>query len=614
MDSRDTAHLRLLGARLARQALPTLTFLAALILTPLPARAADGDRLATLRDRILADPGAPGVPGLCRDAAIEALVSKRLDEGLAVFLGVFGKALRTRQDVPTEGELAVLQHVADAFILVADVREAGASVTFRRDVAAWLFGTEGRLRAFLDSASPQDDWPAAYRVVESLFDHDPKERDEYRRLILALALVWDQPRPPPHGQMGGGQLPFDEPITRRYDYFRDLYASKQAGIPYARLSVAALMSVVDTPVPLSELNWVRQSIRPGNWERRFFDIRYDTSRLEREAYQWPHGPYTLAAIRKQGGICTDQAYYATLCARAYGVPALLFVGEGRRGGHAWFGYMKGSEKWEMDVGRYAYDKFATGYALNSQTNQKMSDHEVAFLCDRALHDEDFSDAARLGRLAFVLWKLGYPAAARQTAERSLQRSPLYELPWTILEGVLKDAKDWRGLTALLEREGAAYRRYPDFVAAIDTRRADALRQLGDPAAAEQVLKRSVRSVDNARDDLTRSLVSEQVRVAYEKGDYAGARTQMENLLKDQKHEGQKLGELLDAYLKLTRDTHQTDAAVRFLKHYLDTLENLYGNDERNRAVFLNVMLQAFENNGDKREAARVRKRLEKLSP
>jgi hypothetical protein len=570
------------------------------------------DRLAARRERILADAGAPGVQGLYRELAVEALVSKRLAEGLDVLMTVFARALKSKKDVPTEGELAVLLRVSDAFVLLADTQESGGSVTFRRDVANWLFGSEGRLRAFLDIVSPCDDWPAAYRIVETLYDHDPKGRDDYRRLVLALALVWDQPRPPPHPQMRKGQLPFEEPLTRRYDYFRDLYAAKRAGIPYGRLSVAALTSVVDTPVPLSELEWVRQNVRPGNWERRFFDIRYDEGRIAREAYQWPYGPYTLKAIKEEGGICTDQAYYATLCARAYGVPALLFVGEGRRGGHAWFGYMKDTKKWEMDIGRYTYDKLATGYALNSQTNQLMSDHEVNFLCDRALHDDNFSDAARLGRLAFVLWKLGFLAGARQTAERSLGKSPLYELPWIVEEGMLKEAKDWRGLADLLARQASAYHRYPDFLASINTRQAEALRQLGDGAAAERLLQRHVRNLNDSRDDLTRSLVSEQIRIAYEKGDYSGARAQMENLLKDQKQEGQKLASLLDAYLKLTLDTQQTAAAVRFLKRYLETLEILYGDSEKNRAAFLNVYLQALENNGDAKEAARVRQKLEKL--
>lgn len=588
-----------------------LTIIVALLLTAGPGRSAE-DRLDALRSRILADPGAPGVQAQYHELALEALVQKRLAEGLDTFVQVFTKALKSKNDVPTEGELPVLLRVSDAFLLLAYTQESASAVAFRRDATAWLLGSEGRLRTFLDTVSGQDNWPGMYRIIETLFDHDPAGRDDYRRLILALALVWDQPRPQPHPQMGGPGLPYQEVITERYDDFRDLFAAKRAGIPYARLSVAALTNVVDTPVPLSELRWVREHVRSGNWDRKFFDVKFDEQRLRREAYQWPHGPYTLAAIKDEGGICVDQAYYAALCARAYGVPALLFFGEGRRGPHAWFGYMKGTEKWEMDVGRFAYDKYATGFAVNPQTNQPMSDHDLTFLCDRALHEDAFSAAARLGRLAFALRELGYLAAAAQTARRSIDLAPLYELPWFVQEQILEDAQDWRGLAQWLARKAEAYRRYPDFVARINARQAEVLRRLGDDAAAEELLRRNVRKVGQERDDLARALVSEQARAAYDKGDYEEARRQMEALLKDQKDEGQKLGELLDAYLELTKETRQTNEAARFLKRYLGALENRHGGSARNRAVFLQVLLQAYENDGDTDEAAKVRRKLGRL--
>jgi hypothetical protein len=589
-----------------------LAFLAAMLMVAAGLLSGAEERLDAVRARILADPGASGVQPLYRELAVEALVTRRLPEGFETLMAVFTKALKSKKDVPTEGELPVLARAADAFILLAYTQESGPGISFRRDVTEWLLGSEGRLRTFLDIISPQDDWPAMYGIVSALYDHDAKGRDDFRRLILAMALVWDQPRPAPHPQMGRGQLPYDEPITARYEYFRDLYASKRADIPYTRLSVAALTNVVDTPVPLSELRWVRENVRPTNWARRFFDIRYDEGRLERAVYQWPHGPYTLEAIAKEGGICTDQAYYAALCARAYGVPALLFVGEGRRGGHAWFGYLKGTEKWEMDIGRYTYDKFATGYALNPQTNQPLSDHDVSFLCDRALRDESFSDAARLARLAFVLRELGYLAAARQTAERSLQLSPLYEFPWMVREKLLEEAKDWRGLAALLTRKAEAFRRYPDYVARITARQAEVLRTLGDDATADRLVARNVREVNRDRDDLARALVSEQVRAAYEKGDYAGAREQLEELLKDQKDEGQKLVEMLEGYLDLTRETKQTAEAVRFLRRYIDSLERRYGGSDHNRAILLRLLLRAYQNHGDRDEAARLERQIEKL--
>jgi len=507
---------------------------------------------------------------------------------------------------------SVLLRAADAFLLMAYVNESAPNVAFDEGVTRWLFGSEARMRMFLDMVTPKDDWGAAYQIVSDLCRNDPNGCEEYRRLVLALALVWDQPRPPLHGQMGGKQVPYDQPITTRYAYFKNLFESKKAEIPYRRLSTAALTYIVDIPLPDNELLWIRKNVRPSNWQRKFFDITYDEKRLQRGVYQWPHGPYTLEAIEDKGGICVDQAYYATMSARAYGVPALMFVGEGRRGPHAWYGYMKGTDAWEMDVGRYAYDKYATGFAMDPQTNQPMTDHDMNFMCDRALRDDVYTNAAHYGRLAFVLKQLKYSAAARQAARRSIEISKLYELPWTLLASMLAEKGDWGELARLLDTQAGIFRKYPDYIARIRAQQAEALRRSGNTEAAERTLKRVVRRVDADRDDLERSLVSEQIRAAYDAGDYSGARDRFEDLLKGQKEEGQKVTQLLQAYLDLTAETKQTNEAARFLKRYVTSLERQYGGNDHNRAVILEFLLKAHENNGDEREADRVRKKIAKL--
>ncbi|MBN2451411.1 MAG: hypothetical protein JXR77_13550 [Lentisphaeria bacterium] len=573
----------------------------------------EADPVAEMSARILSRPDLAAREKMLPELAVACLLSGRLTEGLDTFVRLFAKAIRSEDDLPSESEADVLLRATDPFVLLATLNQARIETPPEADTLRWLYGSEARQRHFLDILSPQDDLAQVQRLVSELCRHDPEGRDTFRELILALALVWDQPRPKPHPQMGGEALPYAEAVTERYDYFKDLFVSRRAEIPYARLSVAALMAVVDTPVPVSELRWVRDNERPTNWERKFHEIRYDEDRLQRAVYDWPHGPYTLEAVHEKGGICVDQAYYATLCARAYGVPALLFVGEGRRGHHAWYGYMKGLEKWEMDIGRYAYDKYATGFAVNPQTNLPMTDHDVSFLCDRALRGDAYGEAAGLARFAHVLQQLGYRAAARRQARRSIDAAPLYEFPWRILEGMLEKEEDWRGLAALLDTEAGVFRKYPDFTARIRARQAEALRRAGDHEGAERILKSGTRRVGQDRDDLQRALVSERVKAAYDQGDYPGARRHFEDLLKDQKEEGQKLMQLLDSYLDLTRETRQTGEAVRFLKRYIDSLERRYGGSDRNRALLWGILLKAYENDGDDAEAARLRKRIEKRS-
>ena len=83
--------------------------------------------------------------------------------------------------------------------------------------------------------------------------------------------------------------------------------------------------------------------------------------------------YTLEDIKNNGGICVDQAYYATILGKGRGIPTLYFHGQGASGGHAWFGYLSHGGKWELDCGRYESQNYPKGYAVDPQTWQRIDD-------------------------------------------------------------------------------------------------------------------------------------------------------------------------------------------------------------------------------------------------
>ena len=65
--------------------------------------------------------------------------------------------------------------------------------------------------------------------------------------------------------------------------------------------------------------------------------------------------------------------YASEIGKGRGVPTIYFTGQGTDGGHAWFGYLSRSGKWELDCGRYASQNYPKGYALDPQTWQVVND-------------------------------------------------------------------------------------------------------------------------------------------------------------------------------------------------------------------------------------------------
>ena len=196
--------------------------------------------------------------------------------------------------------------------------------------AKWLWCNQQRAALFMEYFTPgKDNLPNVMDILETLYNHDQTSRDEFFPLMLAIALVWDSPRPPMHGQIGENNIPSNNPdIKNRYDFFHQLYGSHRSAIPFSRLTVSALCFVVDAPIPVEELQWAAKNIKGGKYDKIFQSIKYDHKRLDSGQYSWPNGPYTLQSIQKNGGICVDQAAYTAIAAKSRGVPSIFFSGAG----------------------------------------------------------------------------------------------------------------------------------------------------------------------------------------------------------------------------------------------------------------------------------------------
>ncbi|MDT8391287.1 MAG: hypothetical protein RRC34_12345 [Lentisphaeria bacterium] len=530
------------------------------------------------------------------------------DKGISAldeFLETEGDEIRSTTLNPRR--LNALLSAADALNILIICRTRGGLADIQPQTLDWLFSTNGRLGTIVEHVSPRDDWAGFLNIVNQLAAHDPDDRDTFLPLILSLAFVWDQPRPPLHHQIGAYQLSHEPEIVNRYDYFKDLYASGKAGIRLDRLSIRALMFVVDTPVPIDELVWARDTIRgsTANWGRKFKSIDYDYARLERGAYSWQAGPYTLASIEELGGICVDQAYYTVIGARAHGIPAMIFTGMGRRGPHAWVGYMKSETDWEMDIGRYDYDRYATGQSVDPQTNTPMTDHDVDYSCSRTLKSTSASLASRYTRIADAFLRLSKFDAAQAFAAKAVSLTPLYEAPWRIVERVLEQQGKDQELARLLSRKATVFQRFPDYLVGIRAAQAEVLRRLGKDAEAERLLNTLENKLSDDRGDLAGDISLDRIHDLIKHGDTTGARKKLEKLMRDQKNEGTKVFELIQTYLRMTEETGQTKEALRFLKIYLDRVK-VSESDER---ALLEFEIQAYENAGDQRGAERLRRRL-----
>ncbi len=254
------------------------------------------------------------------------------------------------------------------------------------------------LRRWSECYSQDDFAPKVLLNLQAIWKSHADDWHEFQSLALALAVVKDQPAPDfwPHRQVAQVDVPREE--GQPEELFADWVEAFRSGklrMDPRLLEVGDLKFVVDAPLKKSEFAFIRENPQLAHLDpqKAFESIAYDQGRVVKNIYDWPWGEYLLADIKLHGGICVDQAYYASVVGKALGMPTIFFSGQGKDGGHAWVGYLKGPGHWELSVARYASQNYATGEGLNPQDWTPITDHDLE-LITRHLGNRDFQNAAR----------------------------------------------------------------------------------------------------------------------------------------------------------------------------------------------------------------------------
>jgi len=408
-------------------------------------------------------------------------------------------------------------------------RPLGARVS--PELQLWLLGHPDFSAAFFELLDPVDYLPQTFSILNDLHGRDPQRFANYANLALAIALVYDVAPPPswPHPQVSVEQLPRRWPTAAAA--FGWWTTQDQRGRTFhklGRLAAGDLKFVVDATAPFDQLEWSQQvSNYPlTHLERAYTMVRYRQDRLVNRRLQWPEKSYTLVQILGDGGICVDQAYFATQTGKARGVPTLFFVGAGNDGRHAWFGFLDENLRWRMDVGRYAEQKFVTGLTHDPQTWRAISDHELRFLAERFRALPSFQQSRVHGDFAAVYLKSGDAARAAQAARRAVNYERRHRDAWeTLLAAETAQGRSPKEREGTLREAMLAFARYPDLEADYARRIVESLRARGETSLAAVEEQRQLRkyrgdrsdlSIQQAREALIRVVtsqpVAEQIRV------------------------------------------------------------------------------------------------------
>lgn len=370
------------------------------------------------------------------------------------------------------------------------------------------------LQTFLRSIDGKESSPELVRILQSwvkywTLDPEPR-RSKYASLALACSLIDE-------AQLGGCKTRYGKALTMDeiYAFFRD---KSEAGALKGNIPLMKpehLIYVVDVRLPLSELEWAIKNVnasQKGWGDATIGMVRY---RMDRAAHAVdPYKDYTFAEIKKEGGICMDQAYFAVNTAKANGIPATYVTGDGPMGGHAWIAFMPDSRTW-VDANNLGY---TSGEFMNPQTKEKQHENLLLMTTDKKVAGDRLSLTKDLIELSNLMLILDQEAVAKSLLEQAIQNTRAHPLPWeaTIAFYEREDKKpattlkEWEALSTTIRN---SFRKRPDFLKIaeyIDDTHIFPNQSAEETASDLGRQRRALeRSTDEGRADLSKSALQRQ---------------------------------------------------------------------------------------------------------
>jgi len=249
---------------------------------------------------------------------------------------------------------------------------------------AEMFANSPNFRTELGLLISDKDKPKeVIRVAIELMENHPDKVEAYSALAAAICVVHDLPKGISYSVQVNENSPKGASALEIFEFF--INNSRSMYIQPDRLPAIDLVHVVDISEKIDQLEWAIKSYgtSPGI-DQRFFEIVYDTEHFTQGKPKrvTTAGDYCLESIKKHGGVCADQAYFAMSVAKACGIPSGYVFARGADVSHAWVGYLEvrgRRAEWNFEAGRYPEYQKLRGNMLNPQTGEYISDGRVGIL-------------------------------------------------------------------------------------------------------------------------------------------------------------------------------------------------------------------------------------------
>ncbi|MFT5411974.1 MAG: hypothetical protein ACI9NC_004711 [Verrucomicrobiales bacterium] len=385
--------------------------------------------------------------------------------------------------------------------------------------ALWLLNNEDAMTAAYDQITEKDDPTAVVAFLADLYAETREDLETYTNLAIACALVHDSKK--------GGSA-----INRFFWYvkhdkddrlFRDLKT----------MAIADLCLVVDG-VDLNQMDWVQNEYRrkaPRSGTGKVYsDIEYRMDFVTGETDRKDvYEEYSLAEIKKHGGICSDQTHFATNVCRALGIPAVGLSGSGDRGAHAWVGYQNDDGIWTTH-GRY--ENYANGSFRDPQTRKRVIESELLLRSEPEFRSSKRIESLQNDfRLIDQLTDADELERATELAQKLLVSNRAYVPGWERLfkiYGLRRDELTGDGpltseeVVASIKDYEIALKEFPDLLDRADKTLNTTLAGVLDQDTHLKLIKRRrhrVESIDEARLLAILELIRQEAKIYQKTADY-----------------------------------------------------------------------------------------------
>lgn len=301
-------------------------------------------------------------------------------------------------------DTAAFADAAHAFWLthwIAQAKPANAAALTKRLLARPAAARE--LAYLIDSS---DDIPAVFALFVKLDDRFGEKINDFPGLTAALCVVHDRTI---QRNINENDVVATDPVELFAFYTAH---EKQMLFGLREVPGPLLVWVVDSTASIDEMEWaLREYAGDRQVGRRFFEIDYDYDHaLKGTPKKVTQKGFSLPNIKRYGGVCADQAYFAVEVGKAIGVPAAYTVGRGGDVGHAWVGYFQQRGRtgaWNFNEGRYKSYQGVRGITEHPQTGRWVDDSYVSVLAEGiTLPPQKRYAAAGMVTAAAVLGQLG----------------------------------------------------------------------------------------------------------------------------------------------------------------------------------------------------------------